>query len=411
MLTDRSRSADPAADGDASRARPPTPQPGYWAVAFAFLAVAVVLFAVVGLSVAHLPRHKNLTINSFTGRPWLAGWVQWDAGWFNRIATEGYFYDWRVPSSVAFFPGYPAAMRVTGLFIGNNMLAGILVTLGMGAASVLMFTRWVRERLSPAAAWTAVLLLILYPFSFFLVGAIYVEALFVASILAAFLLLEKGHPILAGLAGMVTTATRHVGIAIVIGLVWRQLEIRGAFAGKEGPRWRRWVPDLRKLRPGDYGVLLSCLGTIGFCLYLWHHWDNPLLFIEAQKSWGVDEGPRTWYKAHFFTEIQDFRSPFAWLVYMSHPVMTVVACCFLPRVFRRFGRAYGLFTFFAIFLPAFTLPNFFGMGRYLIPAFPWYAAAGEWLAERQGLRRVVLAGSGLLLIVLTSFFSRGVYVS
>ncbi|MGH9223573.1 MAG: mannosyltransferase family protein [Acidimicrobiales bacterium] len=407
MLTDRSLRAEPATADRHSTTAPPSP----WAVAFAFLAVAVVLFTVVGLSVTFLPRHKNLTINSFPGRPWLSGWVQWDAGWFNNIADNGYFYDWRIPSSVAFFPGYPAAMRVAGTFIGNYMLAGILVTLASGVAAVLMFTTWVRARLSPAAAWTAVLLLIVYPFSFFFVGAIYVEALFVASILAAFLLLEKGHPVLAGLVGAFVTATRHVGIAIIVGLVWRQLEIRGAFGGEDGPRWRRWVPDLRKVKPGDYGVLLACLGTIGFCLYLWWHWDNPLLFIEAQKSWGVDEGPRTWYKAHFFTEIRDFRSPFAWIVYVSHPIMTILACCFLPRVFRRFGRAYGMYAFFALFLPALTLPNFFGMGRYVLPAFPCFAAAGEWLSERPRRRRVILPASALALVAVTSFFSRGVYVS
>jgi hypothetical protein len=407
MLTDRSLRADPGTSESTQATSPPS----LWAVAFLFLAVAAVLFAVVGLSVSFLPKHKNLTINSFPGRPWLSGWVQWDAGWFNNIADNGYFYDWRIPSSVAFFPGYPAAMRVAGTFLGNYMLAGILVTLAAGVTSIVLFTTWVRSRLSPAAAWTAVLLLILYPFSFFFVGAIYVEALFVASIIAAFLLLEKGHPVLAGLVGAYVTATRHVGIAIIIGLVWRQLEIRGAFGGKDGPRWRRWVPDLRKLKPGDYGVLLSCLGTIGFCIYLWLHWDNPLLFIEAQKSWGVDEGPRTWYKAHFFTEIRDFRSPFAWIVYVSHPIMTIIACSFLPRVFRRFGRAYGIYAFFAIFLPALTLPNFFGMGRYVLPAFPCFAAAGEWLSERPQRRRIILPLSALTLIAVTSFFSRGVYVS
>jgi len=409
MLTDPSPRADAAtAAGPPSTA---TSHPSLWAAAFAFLGVALVLFTVVGLSVSFVPKHKNLTINSFPGRPWLSGWVQWDAGWFNRIADEGYFYDWRIPSSVAFFPGYPAAMRVAGTFIGNYMLAGILVTLASGAAVAVMFTSWVRERLTPAAAWTALVLLLVYPFSFFYVGPVYVEAMFVASILAAFLLLERGHPILAGLAGTVTTATRHVGIAIIIGLVWRQLELRGAFGGKDGPRWRRWVPDLRKLEKGDYGVLLPCLGTIGFCLYLWYHWDNPLLFVEAQKSWGVDEGPRTWYKAHFFTEIRDFRSPFAWIVYVTHPIVTILAVSFLPRVFRRFGRGYGMYSIFAILLPAFTLPNFFGLGRYVLPAFPCFAAAGEWLSERPRSRRLTLAASALALVAITSFFSRGVYVS
>ena len=379
--------------------------PTLWAAAFLFLAVAAVLFAVVGLSVAQLPWSKNPKVLPFPGRPWLSGWVQWDGAWFRSVADQGYSYDPARPSNVAFFPGYPLAMRLVGILTGNVLLAGIVVTLACGAATAVLFTAWVRSRLTPAAAWTALALLLVYPFSFFLAGAVYVEALFVASILAAFVLLERGHPVLAGLAGAVTTATRHVGIAVVVGLVLRALELRGAFDG------RRWVPDLRKVKRPDYGVLLAVGGIAAFAVYLWARYDDPLTFVEAQKSWGVDEGLRTWFKVNVLTEIRDFRSPFAWVVYVSHPAMTALAIAFLPRVFRRFGRAYGIYSLLAIALPALTLPNFFGMGRYVIPAFPCFAAAGEWLTERPRLRTLTLAASALALLAVTSFYARGVYLS
>ena len=379
--------------------------PGPWPAAFLFLAVAVVLFAVAGLSVVHLPWSKNPKVLEFPGRPWLSGWVSWDASWFNAVATDGYSYDPSRQSSIAFFPGYPLAMRAVGVVTGNALLAGILVSLAGGVATAALFASWLRERVSAAAAWTALALLAVYPFTFFLAGAVYAEGLFVASILAAFVLLERGHPVLAGLAGAVTTATRHVGLAVVAGLALRALERRGGF--ERG--W--WRPDLRRLRPADFGVLLSLGGIAAFAVYCWLTYDDPLAFAHAQQAWGLDEGARTFLKLDVIDEIRDFRSPFAWLIYVSHPILTVVALAFVPRVFRRFGTAYGAFSLLALVLPVLALSNFFGMGRYVIPAFPCFAAAGEWLAERPRLRTLTLAASALALLATTSFFARGVYLS
>ncbi|MEW6155329.1 MAG: mannosyltransferase family protein, partial [Actinomycetota bacterium] len=380
----------------------------HWGAALVYLAVATVLFAVVGLSVAHLPWSDNPKVIAFPGQPWLSGWVQWDSAWFHDVARNGYSYVPGEPSSAAFFPAYPLAMRLLSPATGNLLLAGIVVTVACGAASAVLFSTWARERLAPAAAATALALFLLYPFSFFLAGAVYVEALFMASILAAFLLLERGHPVWAGVAGAVATATRHVGIAVCAGLVLRALERRGGLARPPG---RRWAVDVGRLRPADLGVLLSAAGIGAFAVYLWAAFGSPLTFVDAQRGWGLQDGLGTYLKFDVWDEVRDFRSPFAWAVYMSHPAMTVLAVAFLPRVFRRFGTAYGAYSVLAIVLPALALSNFFGMGRYVIPAFPCFAAAGEWLSERPRLRAPVLAVSAAGLVVTTSFFARGVYLA
>src|SRR5207245_4329002 len=123
--------------------------------------------------------------------------------------------------------------------------AGVIVTYLAGVAAALLFHHWCQAALGRTGARLGVLLLLLYPFSFFLFGVVYSDALFLASALGAFVLLEHDRPWLAGLAGALATATRPVGVAVVAGLVLRALERRGGVPrapGRLGGRARRGRP-------------------------------------------------------------------------------------------------------------------------------------------------------------------------
>ncbi|HWC09649.1 MAG TPA: hypothetical protein VG455_00355, partial [Acidimicrobiales bacterium] len=166
----------------------------WWPGPLLFCGVGVVVWAVLSLSVAHLPWSSHPRPGYFPGQPWLEGWVQWDAGWYHSIAERGYSYVPGRQSAVAFFPAYPLAMRAGRTLVGDSLLAGILVTLGAGMALATLLWSWLRERLSTPAAGTAMGLFLLYPYAYYLFGAVYADALFLAAVLGAFVLLERGHP-------------------------------------------------------------------------------------------------------------------------------------------------------------------------------------------------------------------------
>ena len=199
--------------------------------------VAAVLFVVSGLAVALLPwSGQPHVFPPFTGHRLVEGWAQWDSGWYYRIARDGYSYVEGQQSTVVFFPVYPLLMRVTAGAVGSTYLAGILVTAAAGVASAALFFTWVRERLSPGAARAALLLFVLYPYAFFMFGAVYADAVFILAVIGAFVLLEHDHPWLAGLVGAVATASRPMGAVLVIGLVVRAWERRReAEDGPTGP--------------------------------------------------------------------------------------------------------------------------------------------------------------------------------
>lgn len=365
-----------------------------------FLAIAAALFGVQAVSSIWLPDRGNHVIPPFLGWRWIQGWAQWDSGWYAAIARGGYGYVKGKQSTIAFFPAYPLAMRAVTAVVGNAYAAGVAVTVVSGAVATRLLFGWLRERMSRAAAWSALGLFLLYPYAFFLYGAVYPTAFFVMTVVGAFVLLERGHPWLAGLVGAVATAARPTAIVLIVALAVRAYE-RHRQLDDGRPVWR------------DAGVLLSGLGIAAFCFYQWRKFDDPIAFVTIQEAWDQQSGLRTWLKFRFFEDLGTLadRNILGSISYLAHPVLTFAALALVPRVFRRFGYGYGTYALLAVLVPALSTKNFFGMGRYLIAAFPIFAVAGELLAERPKLARVVYPVAGAGLVALTAAYSQAIYLS
>lgn len=380
----------------------PEPRPrraGGRRAVLAFLGIAGVLFVVSAVGSIWLPDPGNHVIPPFRGWRWLQGWAQWDSGWYYAIATGGYGYIPGRQSTIAFFPTYPLVMRAVAQVVGNAYVAGVMVTVASGAAAIRLLFAWLAARLTPAGAWAAIGLVLLYPYAFFLYGAVYPSALFVLTIVGAFLLLEHDHPWLAGVVGALATAARPTGIVLVVGLAVRAFERRRQ-AGE-------------RLQWHDAGVLVSALGLAGFCFYQWRKFGDPFTFVTVQSAWDQESGLHTWLKFRFFEDLGTLgeRNILGSLSYLAHPVLTLTGLALVPRVFRRFGYGYGTYALLAVLVPALATKNFFGMARYLLAAFPCFAVAGELLAERPRLAKVVYPVFGAGLLALTAAYSQGQYLS
>ena len=143
-----------------------------------------------------------------------------------RIAESGYFYTPGRQSSVVFFPVFPMLLRGFGAVVGDVRIGGWLLGVLAGGLSVLLFACWVRTRLPRPAALTAVAVLVVDPYSFFLHGGVYSDGLFLVTAIGAFLLLERRMYWLAGMVGAFATAGRPVGVAVAVGLAVQLLEMR-----------------------------------------------------------------------------------------------------------------------------------------------------------------------------------------
>jgi hypothetical protein len=376
-------------------------------------AVLAVLLVVSWQTVAHFTEVRaGVPPLDFAGDWFWDGWVRLDSGWYTSIADHGYSYVPGHQSNVAFFPGYPLVVRAVGHVTGNTQLAGIAVTIVCGALAFVAFGRWCRGRLDPAETLAAVLCLALYPYAYYLFGVMYGDALFLLLALAAFLAFERDHLLLAGVAGAAATATRFVGVAVVVGLVVGVLERRAVVADADRGRWFRLDrARLRDLRPGDAGVLVSLAGVGAWCAYLWHRFGDPLAFSTVQAAWGQQSGPVTWLKRDFFAALVRRPADLYTVGLVLQLAVAVLVALAVPAVGRRFGWRYAAYVAVVVALPVIGSQDFQGTGRYMLGAFPAFALAGVLLAARDGLRRLVLPASATVLVVFTALFANGRYLS
>jgi len=379
-----------------------------WFPVLAYAGVAGVIIAVSVLAHAHLkplhPFHRQLQ-----GHRWVDSFGWWDGWWYVGIAKHGYrFFRPNRQSPVAFFPAYPLAIRALAWVVGGPLMAGFVLTVACGLGVAVLFHRWCVDRFGPGKARLALALLLLYPFAFYLMGAVYADALFIVAALAAFLAVEHDRPVLAGLAAIVATASRPVGPALVLGLWVLYLERKGVIGRLRTPgAWRR-------LSRADAGLLLAPLGGIAFCTFLWMRFRSPLAFFDVAGAPGWDQPPgfHTWFKIHWIKAMWNGPWTNGHFGHLAiNAIATVITASFIPAVYRRLGWGYGIFVTLAVVATAVSTKDFVGMGRYSLAAFPCFAVAADMLYRRPRLAAALLTVSGLSLLVLAELHARGTIIS
>ena len=381
---------------DACAAMPRAP---YRVLALVILSALIVSAAAAGTGEWYFQHHKTppgpeVGLGGYV----LGGWFAYDSGWYADIAERGYHYTPGLQSSVAFFPLYPLAVRAAQTLVRDVHWAGVLVTLLCGPLAVLLFLRWARTRVDDDTAFQASLLFALYPFSFFLYGVMYSDALFILMVVGAFLLLEKGRLGPAVLLGALATAARPVAPAVVVGLLVRRLEWKRE-------RNERWT--LVDLLP-----VLSALGFVFYMLYLQWRFHEPLAFVKVQEAWGQVPGWRAWLKLSWFKSVFSPESTPDFVLWICiHAALSLGALALVWPTFKKLGWGYGAFCAVMVGIPTVSTKDFMGMGRYLLSAFPLFLTLAWLLRERPRVRRGILAVSTVSLVLLSAAFGLDYYLS
>lgn len=361
---------------------------------------------------------------------WFFSWANFDGVHYLTIAEKGYLGTGLIQ---AFFPVFPLLMKVVTLFTNNALLSGLLVSNVMAFALICAWYYFLKETLKEKIAWLGVLILLLFPTSFFL-GALYSESLFLFLVICCFIAARQRQWWLAALIAAVASATRIVGVMLVPALLvelyiqrtWegsRRVKIVGLPRKVDGQAVINLIKhalsqiDRFLARSWKEGILISIgmLGLVMYMTYLSAEFKDPLYFLHVQSEFGsgrqetIVTFPQVVWR--YFKILWYYRPiGLKYFAFFQEFALTVSVLVGLLLSLRKVRFSYVVFALAAFFVPTLT-GTFSSMPRYVLVCFPimmWLAAT---LQDKKWVKLIYLVGSGILLILNTILFIQGYWVA
>lgn len=348
----------------------------------------------------HLRGTENVWLDVFGSR--------WDTGFYVSIVEEGYRYEGVPLPSVAFFPLLPLLMRVVALFVGDAVVAGLLVVNSALLLASLVFYRLVALTHGQALAERALWYLLIFPTAFF-GSAIYSESLFLLLSVGALYSARRGRWGLSAVMAFAAGLTRLVGLIVAPMLALEWLRQRG-YAQEDLPQ----SVDRTALWQGAVAMLAAPAGLLAYMAYLWRAFGDPLAFAHASRAW--DRTPRL--PGQTVAALLQ-APPEGWLQGLRAGTVPLngwfdlaIVLFFLAAAFWLLYRrrwVEGAFVWFGVMLPM-SSGLLMSQRRYVWVLFPVYVLLAQW-GRRPWLDRLLTA---LFLVFQTLFiilFANGYWVA
>jgi hypothetical protein len=296
------------------------------------------------------------------------GFASWDGRWYSWIAAHGYTalpHAHHHQTPWPFFPLLPIAMRSISWLGVSIPVAGIALNHVAFFVALIGIYRIAVRHTSSRGARIAVWVAAVGPFAF-VFSMIYPSAIFLAASVWAFLLVEEGNDLAAGLAAAAATLARPDGAVVVIVLV---VVVRFD--------WSRAVRVAGPAATALSAWMLFNLASTG----------DALRFLHAKRAW---------HEVDLFSLLQRPVTNAAF-----HVAIAGLAIVIVVAARRVIPRSWSWFTVLYL-VPSFVL-GVVGMGRYATETFPPLVAGV--LLERHP-RHTTIATLGVLAVaqVICAYF-------
>lgn len=326
-------------------------------------------------------RESVIGLALFSERTWqkvYGSFTGWDGQWYIAAATRGYGVAGMNPdgqSTAPFFPLLPALIKAGTYFGLSPGAAGLLVAnIGFVACLVLLY-RLAWEKGGGSMARRATWLAAFSPFTF-VFSMIYPDGIFLATSLAAFLLVRRDRWFWAALVAVPAALVRPNGFVLAFALGYAAW-LRG---GELKVRLIRLIP-----------LGLPLLAVAGWILVLQSISGNGLAFISSKAAWAElaiwDTFPAT------INLISGNSGQTLPLAAALHLVLAGLGGYVIVSCRKIYDRGWGLFCILVIAAPA--VLGIIGLARYMVALFPLYIALPFLVKEGGKAERWLIYGTGL----------------
>jgi hypothetical protein len=335
--------------------------------------------------------------------PLLAVWARWDAVHYLDVAQRGY-----VGTDMAFFPLYPSLIRIVGHFVGNDLIAALIISNVALFFGLLFFYKLVEHQYTRSVAHRAIFYVSIFPTAVFF-SAAYTESLFFALTVASFYYIREHKWFTAGIVGAFAALTRVEGVLLVVPFA---IEVFAAAwsAGRAGAWWRFFT--LRRTVRIVLGGLAMPLGLAAYMGWLWVLSGDPLYFSHVQIHWDRHLSPPWVSVIHAGKIVAKAYDKHMMLVLANESIeiaFTVLMIAVLVFGFRRLRPSFTAYMILSILVPMST-SSLMSMQRFALVLFPMFAILAIW-GGRSWVNNAIVAFSLPLLGLFTVLFANWYWVA
>lgn len=377
----------------------------YFAAFLIFISSRGVVLLAIAFAAKFVPQNSQYTGTADAGLPWYQYLLRWDAGWYLTIVYNGYSYNGNdlEEQNVVFFPLYPLLTKFIALFGISKELSLLLVSNVSILIAIPLLCKLIKDEYGDEVALYTLALVSFFPTSLFF-SAGYAEALAFLLIVCFFLFLKQERYFLAAVSAGLASATRSVGIVLLLPLLWEL--------------WLHFGLDRKRLLLST--AVYTTLATSGcwfYMLYLGTAFNSPLAFMRGQRAYlgGGEIGSN-------LTRVLTLQ-PFVHLADISHRVRPTTLAPWFFLLFllltaffwRRLSTSFGLFALGILLLPYLTLSwsptlGFNSFTRYILLAFPVFIVMGDLFKKKLWLGLGVTGFFAAMLFMYTALFAQWYWV-
>lgn len=343
--------------------------------------------------------------------PFWGLWVRWDSQWYKWIVEQGYWLRPGAMSNVAFFPLYPITVNfVSALLGGKTIIAGVLVSnSSFLGALIYLYALTELEFKSRKTAQRAIFYLAVFPTSFFF-SAIYTESMFLLFSVASLYYARRHEWGWAALMGILTAATRIIGV-ITWGLVmWEWLRVHGWTLARLHRRaaWDNLRRGIKQDWPQLFVIALIPTGILSYMVFLYLNFNDPVAFFTAQAAWNrANIGP-------WAVLARDLKVILAEGLNQSNTslLMNIISLVSGSSIalfaWKRLGAGYGIYVLLSLLIPAAS--SSISIIRFTLVCFPIFMMLGDW-GRSTFFDRALTASFAALLGTLTAIYVNWIFVA
>ena len=332
--------------------------------------------------------------------PQLFSWANFDGEHYLSIAIFGY-----KNLEQAFFPVYPMLISFFSRPDSTNMLLSLINTSIVGLLisnisfffALLFLWKLIKIDFSERIAYLTIILLLVFPTSFYF-GAVYNESLFLLISVLSFYFARKGNWFLAGLFGMIASATRIFGILLLPALLIEALQQR---------------TNLSKF----VWIILIPLGLVVYMFYQFFTVGDFIAFYHLQKIVGEQHQsgftllPQVYYRYIKMIFTVDIQNPIFQTIVLEFIVGISFFLLPIYGYYKKIRPSYLIYALLGFLTPTIQ-GSLSSVPRYVIVFFPSFLAAAFFISKLPKFIQILLLILLFLgLVAETALFLRGYWVA